>query len=80
MDDELASQARPRAVRLDTAAVHLDEPAHDRESDAEPAPRPLQRHVGLDEQVEYVREQLGREADAAVAHANDNFAAERLGR
>ena len=41
--DELAAPPRPLALRVDAAAVHLDEPLDQRQADAQPALRALER-------------------------------------
>ena len=64
--DELAALAEPRAARLDVAAVHPDEVAHDRQPDAEPAARPVERRVALREEVEDEGQEIGRDADPRV--------------
>ena len=64
--DELAALARAVALRLDGAAVHLDQPLHQRQADAQPALRALQRPVHLGEHVEDAGQHLGRDADAGV--------------
>ena len=58
-DDELAALVGAVAVRLDAAAVHLDQPAHQRQADAQPALRAVERAVDLGEQVEDARQHLG---------------------
>ena len=56
------------ALRLDVTAVQLDEVAHDRQAEAHAAVRARRGRVRLAEAFEHVREELGRDADARVAH------------
>src|SRR5438445_9336275 len=65
-DDERGALALPFALRLDGAAVQLDEVARDREAETEPAVRARERGIGLAEFVEHVREKARRNADAGV--------------
>src|SRR3989449_6197261 len=51
---ELAALLEPGAPRLDSPAVQLDQRAYERESDAEPAARAVERGVALHEEVEDV--------------------------
>ena len=51
-DDELAPPAGAVAAGLDGAAVHLDQPLDQRQADAQPALRPLQRRRHLREHLE----------------------------
>ena len=67
-DDELAALSRAVAARRDGAAVALDQVAHDRQSDAKPALRSVERLPFLDEQIEDARQHLRRDADPGVAH------------
>ena len=48
------------------AAVHLDQPLHQRQADAQPALRALQGAVDLGEHLEDAGQHLGRDADAGV--------------
>jgi hypothetical protein len=66
-------------VRLDGAAVHLDEGTHERQPDAEPALRALERSVHLREHLEDVRQRRRRDADSTIAHAHDRAFAVTLG-
>ena len=63
---ELAAPPFAGAARLDAAAVHLDQPAHEREPDAEAALRSLPRPVDLREHVEDAVEAVGRNARTGV--------------
>ena len=56
----------PGALRLDRAAVQLDQALHQREPEPEPALRAVERLARLEEQIEHVRQQLRRDADAVV--------------
>ena len=64
------SAACPRSVTLgiDLATVHLGQAAHERQADSEPAfGLPLVRaHLG--EPIEYVRQLISRDSDAAVGN------------
>ena len=55
--------------------MQLDQLAHQRQPDAEPALGRAQRAVGLGEQVEHLRQHLRGDADARVAHRDDAPAA-----
>ena len=61
----------PSLCGLDRPAVHLDQPPHERQADAQPALRPVERAVRLREQVEHARQHVRRDADAGVADADD---------
>src|SRR5262245_28081860 len=65
-DDESAATPTPFAVRLDGARMQLDEPAHEREPDPEPAMRAIRALLALREQVEDPRQQLGCNAASRV--------------
>src|SRR6185369_11986379 len=67
-DDELAALARPVALRLDPAAVQLDEAAHQRQAEPEAALRTDARALHLGEGLEDLRQHLRGDADAGVAH------------
>ena len=58
--------------------MSLDEVAHDGQADAEPALRAIDRLPLLDEQIEDVRQHLGRDANAGVTHAQDHFMVDGL--
>ncbi|HSP96210.1 MAG TPA: hypothetical protein VL049_03045, partial [Candidatus Dormibacteraeota bacterium] len=68
-DDELGAPPDPLAASLDPAAVHLDDLLHQREADAQPAAGAIEGLVGLDEQIEHPRQQVGANADSGIAHA-----------
>ena len=71
---------RAGAINRDRAAVQFDETSHERQPDPEPAPRAIQRMVGLHEEIEDVSLHLGRDADPGVSHSQHGlvaFAAER---
>src|SRR5690606_27784262 len=65
---EEAASTEPVAHRLHAPARDLDEPAHQREPDAEAALRSLSAALALDEEIEDLRQQLGRDPDAVVLH------------
>src|SRR5512135_2392590 len=67
-DHELAPLALPGAGSGDAPVVHLDEAPHQGESDPESPLAAVERAVGLGEQVEDARQQLGRDADPVVAY------------
>ena len=73
--DELAAAARPVAVRFDGAAVHLHQRLHQRQADAQPVARALQRRIDLREHVEDARQFVGRDADAVVPHSDHGLPA-----
>ena len=52
---------------------------HQRQADAEPAARALERPVGLHERLEDARQQVGGNARAGVAHVDHHVAVGRLG-
>ncbi len=55
--------------------MQLDDVAHDRQAEPEPAARALQRLVALDEALEDVLEQLARNAVAVVGDRKKRLAA-----
>ena len=59
----------PVAGGLDRAAVHLDQPLHQRQPDAQAALRAVERAIDLREEVEHLGQHLRGNADAGVAHA-----------
>ena len=67
-NDKLASFAGAFALRIDRAAVQLDEPPHERQPDAQSALGSFQRPIDLSEHVEHVRQRFARNADAVVAN------------
>ena len=73
-DDELGSLPRPAARGLDRAVVAFDQPAHDGEADAHPAL--VRRH--LREQIEDVRQHVGRDRRLLVPPAGVGLARLRL--
>ena len=58
------------ALRADRSSVQLDQPAHEREADPEAALGVVLGARHLYERVEEGLQRLGRDADAAVAHAD----------
>ena len=73
--DELAAAAGAGAVGGDAPAVQLDEPARQRQPDAEPALRALQRRRDLREHLEHRRQVLRLDADAVVGHRDPQLSA-----
>ena len=59
----LGAAARPVAARGDRPVVHLDQPPHQREADAEAALSGVSDAVDLREQVEHAVDDVGRDAD-----------------
>jgi hypothetical protein len=57
--DELRAAPEALAARFDTPTVKLDQPPHQRESNAETAVRPIQRAAGLHKEIEDARQQIG---------------------
>ena len=68
----------PGAAGFDAPAVRLDQPPHDRQPDAETAVSPIQPALALHEQIEDPRQEIRRDADAGVAHAQDGLATDGL--
>ena len=79
-DQEFAALPGPCAVRRDAAAMHLHELAHQREADAQAALRAMRGAIHLREQLEQARQQLRRNADAVVPHADLDIACSRAAR
>ena len=78
--DELTALTEPRAPRLHAPPVELDQPANEREPDAEPALRAVVRVRALHEEVEDPRQQIGPDADAGVGDAEQDGVARSFGR
>ena len=57
------------AVRLGAPAVRLDQLAHDREADSHAAVAAIEAAFALDEEIEDARQQIRRDTDTGVAHA-----------
>ena len=70
-DGEAAALPRAGAGGLDGAVLQLDQPPDQREPDAQPALRPVEAALALDEQIEDVREQVRRDAHARVLHLEE---------
>ena len=68
-----AAPAGALAEGLHRAAVHLDQPAHQRQADAQAALRAVERSLSLHEQVEDAPSRSARDADAVVAHDDDRL-------
>src|SRR5439155_13066258 len=75
---ERRAQVRPRALGLHVAAVQLDQMTNDREPESQTAVGTRARAVGLPEAIEDVRQELGRDAAAGVAHAKLRLGARPL--
>ena len=73
--DEFAALAQAAAVRFHPSAVHLDEPTHEIQADAQAALRPFQRARRLREHLEHRGQHIAGNADAVVLHLHDNVAA-----
>ena len=63
--------AHSRAAGSDFAAVHVHEPAYNRQAYSQSALGPIQRSLALHEQVEHPRQHLGGYPDAIVLHADN---------
>ncbi len=61
-------------MRGNAAALHLDQPSHERESDAEAALRAVERALELRERLEHHRQRACRDAHAGVPHAEHGVA------
>jgi hypothetical protein len=59
-----------RAVRTHAPTVTFDQSLHERETDPQPALPAIGRALHLREQLEYGFHQIGRHADAVVAHGD----------
>src|SRR5580704_6424972 len=57
----------------DSPVVHLDQSLHDRQSDPETALRSVEGSVALNEQIEYPRQQLGRDSNTRVGYHDDGL-------
>ena len=79
-DDELAAPARAVAVDVHRPAVHLHERLHQRQTDAQPVTRSLQRRIELREHVEDPGDVFPRDADAVVPHFEYRLTVLRLDR
>ncbi len=60
-------------MRLNAAAMHLDQPLDQGQSDAQSAVRAVERALGLREEIEYSRQQVARDPDAGITHAQDDL-------
>ena len=69
----------PSLSRRDAAAVHLDQLLDHREPDPQPPFGAGERAVPLGEELEHLRQLLGRDADAVVPDADDDLVRLRLG-
>src|SRR5687768_5085467 len=77
-NDEFAPPAETVAVRFNRAAMHGDKTLYQRQADAEPAHRALQRRIDLHEHVEDPGKLLRGDADAVVANADHGLTAVAL--
>src|SRR5262249_60981732 len=68
---ELAPPTRPFAEDLDTPAVELDQPAHEREPHTEAGLRAIEPAIARGGQVEHVREHARRTPASRVGDADD---------
>ena len=66
---EFAAAIAALAFRDDRPVLHLDEPAHERQPDAEAAVRARERAIDLRKRIEDRREVLRRNPHARIAHA-----------
>ena len=77
---ELGASPRTCAPRLHAPAVELHQPPRHREADAEAAGRAVEPLRALREEIEHVRQQLGRDPGAVVPNANHRLSALAAGR
>src|ERR1700722_17805410 len=68
--DEFAAAAESRTVDLNAAAVHLGDPANQRQTD--PQPRATNRARRPPEEVKDVGQRLRDDADPAIAHPHED--------
>ena len=61
------------AASLNAAVVHIDQPPHQRQANAESALRLLQRPINLREHIEDAGQHVAGNADAVVSHADDGI-------
>ncbi len=73
VNEEFAAVAGAGAARLDPAAVHLDQAAHQRQADPQAPLGAAQGPVDLGEHVEHPRQHVGGNADAGVSHRDHHF-------
>jgi len=78
-NDKLASLSED-ALHLGRATVHFDKPFDQGQADAETALRPVQGALGLREEFEDSRKELGRNPEAGVADAKDDLIGIRFDR
>ncbi len=67
---ELAPLAGTLATRVELAAMHIGEPAGEREPDAKTALAASARAIAAAEHFEHARQRVGRYAGAVVAHSD----------
>src|SRR5262249_44246551 len=72
LDDELASYGLPRrrAVGFDAPAVQVHDPVHERQPDAQPPGRAIERTIRLREKIKDARQQLTFNAHAIVTNSD----------
>src|SRR5204862_6815353 len=68
--DELAPRAAAFTLRLDRAAVQLDQSAHEREADSQATLGAVERRAALHEQVEHEGQDVAGDPFAVVADAD----------
>ena len=78
--DELRPLPLAFALRSDSAAVKLDQALHQRQPEAETAARTVKTRVRLHERLEHPVHEVGRDADAIVADADDGLVSPSLER
>src|SRR5581483_5112339 len=75
---EFASRSRPIAEGFDLASVQLYDTMDKRQPDAQAAFGSFQRLIRLGKQIKHSRQQLGRNANTVIAHAQLNRALQPL--
>src|SRR3954452_23835812 len=74
LDHERRTPTVALTLRANTTTVQLDEATHEVVPDAEPTIAAIFGLPRLDEHVEHARQDLGRDADAIVAHLDRRVA------
>lgn len=72
-DDKFAAFIGALAAGLNAAVVHLEQPPHQRQANAESTLRLLQGTINLREHVEDTGQHVAGDADAVVSHADDSI-------
>jgi len=75
---KLASLSQSGARPDHASPVRFDEGANQRKSDAEPRLGAQCGSIRLPEQIEYVRQDFGRDTDSGVSYANDGLIVSRM--